>query len=345
MAKRSRAKKMTIVDIAEASGVSVATVSRIINNKPDVADTTRERVLKLMEERGFAPQIPWQQLRSGKSPFIALHFPQDFNPPSQGIITAAALGMEEADYSLNLIAKSLNENELLSIFRSGQSDGMILMEILLNDQRVEVLKEHDFPFVMIGRCADNTGLSYVDSDIEKGVADAFQHLYDLGHREIGFITLVQTQKEKQYGYTTWAVKGYEQVCKKHGIPLHWRTVEVDTNNAKSVVLDLLDEVPQITALVSPQQSGISGILKAVRERNLRVPEDISLIGVLSEDVGELITPPLTTIGFPASELGLVAARILIGHLEGSITTPQQFLLRPEFVIRASTGPARAQTAG
>ncbi len=159
---------MTIVDIAEASGVSVTTVSRIINNKPDVADKTRARVLKLMEEHSFAPQLPWQLLRSGKSPFIALHFPQDFNPPSQGIITAAALGVEEADYSLNLIAKSLNDNELLSIFRSGQSDGMIL-----HDQRVKLLKEHELPFVMIGRCADNTGLSYVDSDIEKGSRTLF----------------------------------------------------------------------------------------------------------------------------------------------------------------------------
>lgn len=343
MAKR--AKKTTIVDIAEASGVSVATVSRIINNKPDVADKTRARVLKLMEERGFAPQITWQQLRSGKSPFIALNFPQDFNPPSQGTITAAALVMEEADYSLNLIAKSLSDNELLSIFRSGQSDGIILMEILLYDRRVELLKEHDFPFVMIGRCLDNTGLSYVDSDIEKGVADAFQHLYDLGHRQIGFITLVQTQKEKQYGYTTWAVKGYENVCKKHGIPFHWRTVDLNADNAKSVVLDLLDEVPEITALVTPQQSGISGILKAVRERELRVPEDISIIGVLTDGVGELITPPLTTIGFPASKLGLEAARILIGHLEGTITTPQQLLLRPEFVVRGSTGPVRARATG
>lgn len=340
MAKRSKTKKTTIVDIAEASGVSVATVSRIINNKPDVADKTRQRVLKVMEERGFAPQITWQQLRSGKSPFIALNFPQDFNPPSQGIITAAALAMEEADYSLNLIAKSLSDNELLSIFRSGQSDGMILMEILLHDRRVELLKEHDFPFVMIGRCVDNTGLSYVDSDIEKGVADAFQHLYDLGHRQIGFITLIQTQKEKQYGYTTWAVKGYEKVCEKHGIPFHWRTVDADTDNAKSVVMKLLDEVPEITALVSPQQSGVSGILKAVRERNLCVPEDISIIGVLTDGVGELITPPLTTIGFPASELGLEAARILIGHLEGTLKGPQQVLLRPELIVRGSTGPAR-----
>jgi LacI family transcriptional regulator len=76
--KRSKLKKMTIVDIAKASGVSVTTVSRILNNKPDVAEETRQRVLQVIEQHNFSPQLAWQQLRSGKSHFIALHFPQDF---------------------------------------------------------------------------------------------------------------------------------------------------------------------------------------------------------------------------------------------------------------------------
>lgn len=326
------------MDIAEAGGVSITTVSRIINNKPDVAEGTRQRVLKLMEERGFSPHITWQQLRSGKSLFIALNFPQDFNPPSQGIITAAALGCEAADYSLNLIARSLNDNDLLTIFRSGQSDGMILMEILLHDPRVELLKTHDLPFVMIGRCADNTDLNYVDIDIEKGVADAIQHLHDLGHRRIGFVTLVPVLKEKEYGFTAWALEGYQNACRKHGLPILWRVVDLNTDNAKSVVLNLLDEHPDLTAIVAPQQSGVLGVLKAVQEKELRIPQDISIVGLLSEPMSELTTPPLTTISFPAQEMGSEAAKILIGHLEGTITAPQQKLFRPELNVRGSTGP-------
>ncbi len=344
MAKRTKKDRLTIVDIAEASGVSVATVSRVINNKPDVADETRQKILTIMEERGFTPQIPWQQLRSGKSLFIALNFPQDFNPPSGGIITAAALGCENAGYSLNLITKSLGDSELLNIFRSGQSDGMILMEILLNDHRVELLKEHEFPFVMIGRCADNVGLSYVDIDIEKGVADAMQHLYDLGHRHVGFVSLVQESDGKQYGFTNWAIKGYEKACQEHAIPFHRRVFDLDSGNAKSVVLDLLEECPELTAILTPQQAGVLGVLRAVQEKGLRIPEDISVIGLLEDSVGELITPPLTTIGFPAQQLGLEAARILVGHLEGTIDEPQQLLLRPVLNVRDSSGPVRARQA-
>jgi DNA-binding LacI/PurR family transcriptional regulator len=338
--KRPKIKKTTIVDIAKASGVSVTTVSRILNNRPDVAEETRQRVMQLIEEQGFAPQIAWQQLRSGKSHFIALHFPQDFNPPAQSIITSAALGCEDAGYSLNLIANSLSDNDLLNLFRIGQTDGMILMEILTHDHRVELLRSNELPFVMIGRCADNAGLSYVDLDIAKGVSDAIQFLYALGHRNIGFITLAPVLQEKEYGFATWALKGYQKICQQFGLPLLWRTVNLKSDAAAAVVLGLLGEHPEITAIVTPQEIGVPGVLKAIQSKGLQVPEDISIIGLLSEPMSELITPPLTTIGFPSHDMGYEAARILIAHLNGALSTPQQLLLPAELAVRGSTGPAR-----
>lgn len=331
---------MTIVDIAKASGVSIATVSRILNNKPDVAEETRQRILQLIEEQGFSPQIAWQQLRSGRSHFIALHYPQDFNPPEQNIITSAAMSCEDAGYSLNLIVNALSDNELLSIFRSGQADGIILMEILTHDRRVQLLQEHNLPFVMIGRCADNTGLSYVDIDIGKGVADAIQYLHALGHREIGFITLAPVRQEKEYGYATWALQGYENTCRQYRLPILWRTVDLKNDNTESVVLSLLTDHPNMTAIVVPQEIGVPGLLKAVQAKGLRLPEDLSIIGLFNDSMSELFTPPLSTISFPAHDMGYQAARILIGHMTGELTDPQQVLLHPELIIRRSTGSAR-----
>ena len=339
MEKRSKLKKTTIVDIAKASGVSIATVSRILNNKPDVAEETRQRVLQLIDEQGFTLQLAWQQLRSGKSHFIALHYPQDFNPPSQSIVTSAAMSCEDAGYSLNLIVNSLSDNDLLSIFRSGQADGIILMEILTHDRRVQLLQEHDLPFVMIGRCADNTGLSYVDIDIGKGVADAIQYLHALGHREIGFITLAPVLQEKEYGYATWALQGYEKACQQFGLPILWRTVDLKNHNTESVVSNLLTDHPGMTAIVMPQEIGVPGLLKAIRAQGLRVPEDLSIIGLFNDSMSELITPPLSTISFPAHDMGYQAAHILIDHMTGELSGPQQVLLRPELNIRHSTGPA------
>lgn len=341
MRNRSKLNKMTIVDIAKASGVSITTVSRILNNKPEVAEETRQRVLQLIEERGFTPQLAWQQLRSGKSHFIALHYPQDFNPPEQSIITSAAMSCEDAGYSLNLIVNSMGDNEMLSIFRSGQADGIILMEILTHDTRVKLLQEHDLPFVMIGRCTDNTGLSYVDIDIGKGVVEAIQYLHALGHREIGFITLAPIVQEKEYGYATWALQGYEKACRQFCLPHLWCMVDLKKDNIESVVSHLLLDHPGVTAIVIPQEIGVPGILKAIRSKGLRVPEDISIIGMFDDRMSELLTPPLSTISFPAHDMGYQAARILIGRMTGELSGPQQMLLRPELKIRYSTGPAKA----
>ena len=100
------------------------------------------------------------------------------------------------------------------------------------------------------------------------------------------------------------------------------------------------ENPHITAIVTPQEHCVIGVLKAIRAQGLRMPDDISVIGLLNEAMSELATPPLTTISFPGAEMGREAARILLGRLDGTLTTPQQVLIRPELVVRGSTGPAR-----
>jgi DNA-binding LacI/PurR family transcriptional regulator len=340
LAKKATIKKTTIVDIAEASGVSVTTVSRILNNRPDVAEDTRQRVLQVIENHGFAPQAAWQQLRSGKSRAITLHFPQDFNTPTHDLIISAALGCEKAGYSLNLIANPLSDADLLAIFRSGQADGMILMEILTHDPRVELLRQNDTPFVMIGRCADNTGLSYVDSDIGAGVSDAVSHLFSLGHRSIALVTVAPAVEDKQYGYATWAMEGYDRSAKLFGLPRIWRSIDPRREDVSCAVLTLLEQHPDVTAIIAPQDSALAGILNAVQARGLRIPEELSLVGLLTEAVSLLTTPPMTTISFPSRQMGLEAARILTAQLTGAAGYPQQVLLRPELTLRGSTGPVR-----
>jgi DNA-binding LacI/PurR family transcriptional regulator len=336
-------KKTTIVDIAEAAGVSVSTVSRILNNKPDVAEETRLRVLQVIEELRFAPQAPWQQLRSGRSRVIALHFPQDFNPPSTDIITAAALQCEQAGYSLNLVVSSLDEADLLAIYRSGQADGMILMETVTDDWRAKLLREHGYPFVMIGRCADNSGLSFVDVDIASGVAAAFRHLVELGHREIGFVTIEPTHHHRQYGFATWALNAYAQACQQFGLPFLWQPLNFKSAHVHSILQEFLSTHPLLTAIVTAQYISVPEILKALRARELCVPADISIVGLLDDVIAELLTPPLTTIRFPANAMGAEAVKLLIDQLEGNTRSAQQILLPAELCIRGSTGRVPANS--
>lgn len=341
MGARSRAGKTTIVDIAAASGVSVTTVSRILNDKPDVADETRGRVLAVMQEIGFAPQSAWQQIRSGRTRLIAMHVPQDFNPPHLRLIMAAALGVEEAGYSINIITRTLTEGELLAIFRSRQADGIILLEILADDRRPELLRDHGFPFVMIGHRTDNVGLSFVDVDVAHGIDLAMERFVELGHRRTGLLTVDPFVQDKTYGYASWALEAYERACARYGLPPLARVGGPTTGDLFEVAVRLLDENPDVTALIAPQEQSVIGVIKAAQARGTRIPDELSVIGIVGESMAEVATPPLTTISFPAEEMGEVAARILLERIDHEQAVPQQVYVEPTITLRGSTGRAPA----
>lgn len=340
MTTRSKAPKTTIIDIAAASGVSVATVSRILNDKPDVAEATRERVLRVMDEIGFAPQSAWRQIRSGRTGLIALHRPEVFNPPAHRLVLAAALGVEDAGYSINIITRSLSDADLLAIFRSRQADGIILLEIQTHDPRPEVLRDHAYPFVMIGHRTDNTGLSFADIDIELGIDLVMDHLVGLGHRRIGFLTIDPVVDHKVYGFAAWSLRSYEESCARAGLQPITATGAPAIEAMAAAASRLLDGHPDLTAMIAPQQQSVIGVLKVCYTRGLVIPRDLSVVTVLSDPMSELATPPLTSINFPAEELGRLAAQILVDRLDNGNIEPRQVFLRPELTVRGTTAQPR-----
>ena len=340
MAARSKVPKTTIIDIAAASGVSVATVSRILNDKPDVAESTRVRVLRVMDEIGFAPQSAWRQIRSGRTGLIAVHRPEEFNPPAYRLVLAAALGVEDAGYSINIITRSLSEGDLLAIFRSRQADGIILLEIQTDDPRPEILRDHGYPFVMIGHRTDNTGLSFADIDIEHGIGLAMEHLLGLGHRRIGFLTVDPVVEHRVYGFSAWALRSYEEACARAGLRSMTATGEPTIDAMSEAVVRLLDTYPDLTAVIAPQQQSVIALLRVCYRRAIIVPRDLSVVAVLSDPMSELATPPLTSINFPAEDLGRAAAQILVDRLDHGDTEPRQIFLRPELTVRGTTAPPR-----
>ena len=344
MVSRSKAGTTTIVDIAAASGVSVTTVSRILNDKPDVAEETRLRVLRVMDEIGFAPQSAWRQIRSGRSGLIGVHVPQDFNPPNLHVVMSAALGVEDAGYSINIITRSLSDSELLGLFRSREVDGIILLEILADDPRPELLRDHGYPFVMVGHREDNTGLSFVDVDIDLGIDIAIEHLVDLGHRAIAFLTLDPVAQGKRYGYATWTLQAYERACERRGLTPLACLGGLTREAMSAAATGMLDRHPEVTAFVAPQEASVAGVLRAVQARGWRIPDDLSLVAIAGDAASELATPPLTTIAFPADELGAAAAGMLLERLTHGRSARDHTLVRPKLTIRGTTAAPRASPA-
>jgi DNA-binding LacI/PurR family transcriptional regulator len=340
LAARSRIARTTIVDLAAASGVSVTTVSRILNNKPDVSEETRERVLRVMGEIGFAPQSAWRQIRSGRSRLIGVYVPQEFNPPNLHMIISAALGVEDAGYSINIITRTLSDADLLGIFRGREIDGMIFSEVLADDRRPELLRDHGYPFVMIGRRTDNSGFTYVDLDLDHAVGAAVEHLVGLGHRSIAFLTFDPVIQDKRYGFMIWALDAFERACELHGLKPLACLGGLTLDEMAATAERMLDDHPEVTAVITPQEVSTVGLLRTAQARGLRIPDDLSIVAMLSEMSGELATPPLTTLAFPADELGRAAAQILVEMLTQGRPAGEQLLLRTELRVRGSTAAPR-----
>jgi DNA-binding LacI/PurR family transcriptional regulator len=336
---------VTIIDVAKAAGVSITTVSRILNNKPDVAPATRQRVLAAIASLGYTPHSQAKNLAGGRSRSIAVLYPADsigFSGLEFDFFVGMANVATKNEFLFNLFFQPLSESDLLNLYRSNRVDGVILMEIHLSDWRPALLREHGYPFVMIGHCEDNTDISYIDFDFEAALMLAMKHLYELGHREIGFINMTGTLRDTGYGPSVRALRGYEQGCLKYELKPKVRNARPTIENVMSATKELLDEYHELTALTTLHTDGLIGIIRAATSRGLEVPTDFSVVGMIPDKIASLITPPLTSISFPAHAMGTRAAQMLVQMLDSATYEPKSILLKPRLVVRESTAAVRTR---
>jgi LacI family transcriptional regulator len=333
-------KNATIRDVARVANVSVATVSRILNDKPDVSEETRQKVLGVIDEMGYARNMQWKQITSGKTKVITLHYPYKLsisNQVSLHFITGVTTACEERGYSLHFVTQSLDENSLLDFYRTNQSDGVVLMEIRMDDWRVKLLRQQNLPFVMIGRCENNDGINYVDYDLQSAVTVAVNHLVELGHQNIAFVSVIPDPEQNQYGPSVRALEGYEKACAQYNLPSHYYKADNGLENVKHATLNIMRRHPEITAIITIFDTAMAGIYTAINSLGLSIPDDVSFVGLGDEQGTELTSPSLTVLHFPAYSMGYEAAKILINELEKGTKTVKQILVGPKLVLRSSTG--------
>lgn len=333
---------ITIADVARQAGVSVSTVSRILNNKPDVAEETRQRILKVIEVLGYEPHTQAQNLAAGKSQTISLLFPVEHTDLTQlelDFFIGAAQAAGERDFAFNLMTTPASEANLFNLYRRSRVDGIILMQIQMDDWRVQFLQSRGYPFVMIGRCADTTGLNYIDLDFEGAVERAVDYLDELGHRHIALLTRPHEMLDQQLGPAVRVLAGYRAACQRYQIVPHYREVDLTVDAMYEATRALLNEQPQTTALITVNGATAAGVIRALHEAGRHIPDNFSVIALATSKVAQLSLPALTTIDFPTRQIGYQAAEILINQLSQPTADIQQILLPPRLIIRESTGVA------
>jgi DNA-binding LacI/PurR family transcriptional regulator len=237
------------------------------------------------------------------------------------------------------MTEPLTPNSLLTLYRSGQVDATILMQIRLDDWRPALLRENGFPFVMIGRCENNEHYDFIDLDFEGTILTSFEHLVGLGHRHIGFITRPTWMRTEKFGVAVRLYRGYERAVEQFGLVPLVREVNLTAEDVARATEEMLAEQPNLSALVISNGAASVGAVRTLIAHGRQVPRDASVIALATDKIAGLITPQLTSIRFPTDSMGELAARLLIRKMEQAEHRTEHHLLAPALVERESTAQA------
>lgn len=339
----------TMSDVAKRANVALSTVSYAINGTRPISDETRKRIFAAMEELGYRPNALARGLASKRSRILALLF----SAPERGLgitelefVTSAADAARENDYHLVLWSSEIHDpNELRELIQEGLVDGVVAMEVHLNDERINLLREINFPFSMIGRCEDTSGIGYVDIDFQQTLQEAVGHLAGFGHSRIAFINHSQMEYDAKYGPAVRAQARFEEAARAANVRGYSRFCKAAPLAGYEAMISLLAEDPQITGLISMNERVIPGIMQAIAEKEWAVPDDFSLVSIISSArSAEMVMPALTTLEPQSAQMGRLGVELLIQQLEGKVEEVTQILLPCKLVVRGSTGRCQRNTA-
>jgi LacI family transcriptional regulator len=341
-------KRLTIKDVASAAGVSTQTVSRVLNNRPDVAPETFQRVQAVIRETGYAPNMLARSLTQGRSHVLGVvAYGLDYFGPSR-VLTAIERQAAELGYAimLNLILEpeTNDVHHLLNSLQARQVDGIIWAIPEVGGNRAWLrthLADLPVPVILVGGMAGRPYLPSIAIDNAAIGCMATEHLLAGGARHVGIITGPLTWWEAQQRRAGWS-----QTMRAHGREIEdCLIVEGDwmVSSGEEALYRMLEVCPDIDAIFASNDQMALGVLHAAHRLGKRVPEDLSVVG--TDDIAEAshFWPPLTTVHQPLGDAGVLAVQeihALIGKppqtRRPADAVPEMILLEPTLIVRASS---------
>lgn len=335
----------TMSDVAKHAGVALSTVSYAINGTRPISEETRQRIFASMQALKYHPHALARGLASKRSRIIALLFPvseRGFSFTEFEFVAGAADTAHENGYNLVLWPMQMHDpEELRRLTLQGLVDGLILMETRLHDERIDLLRELNFPFSTIGRCADIRGLNFVDINFDRTMQEAVRYLHGEGHTHIAFLNQSQEIFNEGYGPAIRTQNRFEQSVAAIGLTGVSCFCHANPQAGYEAFNNLLAECPQLTALIALNDRAIPGVMRAIAGQGWAIPDDFSIVAIASSKrMAEMMIPTLTTSDAPTVQLGSLGAKLLIEQLESQEPDGQQVLLPCNLVVRDSSGPCR-----
>ena len=328
---------VTLKDIAERAGVTSATVSMVINNKPNISDATRKKVLKIAKELNYYPNVIARGLATKKSNSIGVIVPNLASSFVVRVLQGIKSTNRDIEYTVQLfdtVGQKERESQLFQrLARERRIDGVILISSTVTDEELNIFREESVPSIVVARKCEKLDSVYVNN--EQGAADATDYLISKGHTSIACVI------SRKHGVPTEErLQGYKESLVRHNISfkpeLVFDTVDDNMNDGEEVFARIRAYEPGVTAVFVPAGDMVAiGIVKEAKKRGVRIPEDWAVVGFDDIPAAEVIEPCLTTVRQPKLEMGDYAINMIVDKIEGRESGIKHKELPTKFIIRES----------
>jgi LacI family transcriptional regulator len=330
----------TIFDVAAEAGVSYSTVSRVVNDHPYIKPETRQRVEAAMQKLGYVANLRARSLAGGTSNIVGLLvYDLESSYITQVVrgVDAEVSGLEYDTMLCTTHQRVGREATYVAQLSVGVVDGLIILLPADLEEYIDQLRGQDFPYVLIDYDGDPQS-NVIKVTNRRGAREATDHLIELGHGRIGFITgamVTASARERLAGYQeAIAAAG---IALDEGLVVPGDFLEETGYDATKRLLALPDPP---TAIFASSDTSAFGVMRALEEEGLSVPDDVALIGFDDIPEASYVNPGLTTVRQPMIDMGRMAARLLIDTIDDRDRPPVVKELPTELVVRASTAPPR-----
>ncbi len=342
---------MSLKKLASQLGLSTSTVSRAINNYPDISQKTKDRVRLAANEMGYQANAAARRLATGQSKNIGLLIPLSHNPHSSQfldfVLNGATQSLLDHGYLLSAIAIPQDNQELgrlQYLLDACILDAAILIRTRSHDPRIELLLSRNTPFVCYGRSERSYEFAWLDMDNEAATTLSVNKLVELGHRNIAFINASES-----YYFAKLRKKGFYQAMQNHGLrtPIsRYRCAELTEDEGCYAATKILQRDLSISAIICGNDSVAMGALQACRNLGLTPGIDISIIGHNNSPQSRYTTPPLTTIAHNnAIEVGQELGELVFQRIQGEPLHNLQRLMPPIWIERNTCSRVLASAHG
>lgn len=326
--------------ISKLAGVSVATVSRVLNHPETVSDETRNRVLMIMEELNYVPNIIARSLTTKKTSTIGLIIPNILNP----LYPNVAKGVEDVFYQkgYNILLSNTEydiqrEKATIEMLLSKKVDGLIICSSLLEREDFDIIIKQGVPFVLVGNYIDNGDINIVYTDYVMGAYLATNHLINTGYQKIAHISGPMDRRDS-YG----KLKGYKKALIDAGFQFYEDYVVEGDNQIEGGYLALKKllksgKIPDGIFVANDLMA--LGVMEAIKVSGYSVPGDFAIVGFDDINIASLVEPKLTTVTHPVYKMGLTSARLLLDNITNNEeeSFKQKIFIQPTLKIRKSCG--------